>query len=85
MSTKHITDLQVLEAYKLYAEYSKFPQHYPKGYFPYVILQEMTGQCEKVCYRAMERAADRDLIEYGVSLRTGWLTEKGEKLLKEKG
>ena len=28
-----------------------------------------------------ERAARRDLVEYGVSLRTGWLTDKGRALL----
>jgi len=51
--------------------------------WPYEILQEVTGQPEKVCYKAMERADDRGLIDYGVSLRTGWITEEGMKLLKE--
>lgn len=51
--------------------------------WPYEYLQSWTGQPEKVCYRALERAEERGLIEYGVSLRTGWLTEKGEQLLKE--
>ena len=32
---------------------------------------------------AMERAYDHGLIECGVSLRTGWLTAKGEALLAE--
>lgn len=53
-----------------------------KDPWPYDLLAEWTGQPIKVCYRAMERAAERDLIEYGVSLRTGWLTDKGKALLK---
>ena len=51
--------------------------------YPYEILQKMTGQPAKVCYSAMERAAGRGYIEYGVSLRTGWLTGKGKELLKK--
>lgn len=36
---------------------------------------------EKVVYRVMEKLADENYLEYGVSLRTAWLTEKGEILL----
>lgn len=36
---------------------------------------------EKLAYSACERAERDDLIEYGVSLRTGWLTDKGKELL----
>jgi len=81
MSVKDISDKQVCEAYA-----EKERQHGPDfeyDYeFPYVILQRMTGQPEKVCYRAMERASNRGYIEYGVSLRTGWLTDEGIRLLK---
>lgn len=82
MSVKDISDKQVCEAYAE-AERQRGPdwnRHYD---FPYVILQRMTGQPEKVCYRAMERASDRGYIEYGVSLRTGWLTDKGRALIGE--
>ncbi|MCJ2023577.1 hypothetical protein [Methylobacterium sp. J-067] len=48
---------------------------------PVRILQEWTGQPLKVCYRCMERACDRGLIEYGVSLRCGWIDAKGYELL----
>lgn len=72
---KDIGDKQVCEAYKT----SREIQHVK---YPYEILHEITGQPEKVCYRTMERAFSRGYIEYGVSLRTGWLTEKGEELLK---
>ena len=75
MSRKDISDLLVVKAY---AEYSK-----NLGKFPYEILSEWTGQNEKVCYRAMERAYKHELIEYGVSLRTGWLTDKAKALLEE--
>lgn len=47
------------------------------------MLRLVTGAHPKVCLRAMERAARRGLVEYGVSLRTGWLTEAGKRLLSE--
>lgn len=74
MATKDISDKQVCEAY----EQSKNPPHM----WPHSILMKTTGQPEKVCWRAMERAYDRDYIECGVSLRSGWLTGKGKLLLK---
>jgi hypothetical protein len=73
MATKDITDRQVCEAYAARAK-DGLP-------WPDDRLAAMTGQCEKVCYRAMERAEQRGLIEYGVSLRSGWLTDKGLALL----
>lgn len=87
MATKDISDRTVCLAYEearlrkiaLDNNYLKIlPCKYPNE-----ILYEITGQPEKVCYRAMERAAKRGYIEYGVSLRTGWLTDKGDELLKE--
>jgi hypothetical protein len=47
------------------------------------ILMQATGQPEKVVYRAMERAYNRGYIEYGVSMRSGWLTEKGKAFYKQ--
>lgn len=73
MATKDITDLQVCQAYEAYWN--------DRSRWPYDFLMEWTGQPEKVCYRAMERACDRDLIDYGTSLRSGFLTEKGKALL----
>lgn len=79
MATKDITDKQVCEAY---AEMEKQRDEVAIDYeYPYVILQRWTGQPEKVCYRAMERADEHGYIEYGVSLRTGWLTDKGKELV----
>ena len=44
-----------------------------------------TRACEKYSHKAinvkMEELADRGYIEYGVSVRTGWLTDKGRAAL----
>jgi hypothetical protein len=77
MARKDVTDIMVLKAYK-----ERNSMEIGKRRWPYEILAEWTGQPMKVCYRAMERANDRGLIECGTSLRSGWLTEKGEELLK---
>ncbi len=76
MATKDITDVQVCEAVRE-ANECHF-QH-----FPYDFLGHWTRQPFKVCYCALERASRHGLIECGVSLRTGWLTEKGKALLRE--
>ncbi len=73
-----INDRQVCEAY---AKYKAFKQSGPHIKFADEFLQEMTGRPHDECYIAMEEAAGRDLIDYGVSLRSGWLTEKGKHLL----
>lgn len=74
MATKDITDKQVCEAY---VESKASP-----ALWPYEILERITNQPEKVCCRAMERARRRGFIDYGVSLRSGWLTEKGRELIE---
>lgn len=74
MATKDISDKQVCEAVKFSKENDFTP-------WPYEILAKVTGQPEKVCCRAIERACDRGYLDYGVSLRTAWLTDKGESLL----
>ena len=77
MAVKDISDVQVLRAFDEFKKGCDVePLRYPEDF-----LHEWTGQPYKVCLRAMERAEDRDLVEYGVSLHCGWLTEKGEKLL----
>lgn len=40
------------------------------------------GHNEKKAFRAMERELKRGYINYGVSLRTAWLTESGEEVMK---
>ena len=51
--------------------------------FPHEIIQENTGYPLKVIWSAIERDFDNNYIEYGVSMRTGWLTEKGLEYLKK--
>jgi len=74
MATRDITDLQVVLAY----EKAK-----SGALFPYEVLQKETGLSFKECNAACARADSRGLIDYGVSLRTGWITEKGRRLIEE--
>lgn len=80
MARKDVSDQQVVEAY---AEATRLRRGSPGSIvWPTDILMRVTGQCEKVCYRAMERAEQRGLLDFGVSLRAGWLTPQGEEFLK---
>lgn len=93
MARKDVTDLMVCQAY---ADAKATLPEAPPGYifgigigkplpatpWPYDLLMARTGECFKVCWKAMERACDRDLIEYGTNLRSGWLTDKGKALLR---
>ncbi len=73
----NISDKQVCLAYsKMYKNKNQVPEYADS------ILQGMTGHPMKVCHSAMQRAYDHGLIESGISLRSGWLTEKGERLVK---
>ena len=92
MSRKDVSDIQVCCAVELYNNLMRRQRStgreifgalpvYDAVPYPYEILSAVTGECEKVCFRAMERACDRGYIEYGVSLRTGWLTRKGAELI----
>ncbi len=75
MATKDITDKQVAQAYRAKSETQDC-------LWPYDFLHKWTGQPIKVCYRAMERAHKRGLVDYGTSLRSGWLTRKGVDLIE---
>lgn len=76
MATKDVSDYQVLCA----VEEATKNSH---SEWSYDILERETGECTKVCYRALERAHRNGLIDYGVSLRTAWITEEGKKFLEE--
>jgi len=84
MARKDITDRQVLLAYREREALMNLPEnanrHVP---YPEEILSALTGQCEKVCYRAMERAFTRGYLDYGMWLRGAWITEEGEEFLKQ--
>lgn len=89
MATKDISDEQVCRAMQALPPLLTEPfglfgvSRHPLPPFPYEALAAETGQPEKVCFRATERAERRGLIEYGVSLRTGWLTATGRALLRK--
>jgi hypothetical protein len=79
MATKDITDRQVLAAYD---ESRRTRESGTKGWgWSEDLLAKTTGQPVKVCVCAMRRAEERGLIECGVSLHSGWITEKGRELL----
>lgn len=77
MKRADISDLEVLAAYHDRDRHS--------DPWPYQILARKFGCCEKLAYRACQRACDHDLLDYGVSLRAGWITEKGQALLESAG
>lgn len=80
MARKDISDIQVLRAYKQ-AE-RNWKANDGRRWWPEEILVVETGQPVKVCLAAMERAFDRGLIDYGVSLRSGYITLAGKALLE---
>ena len=44
-------------------------------------LADATGRSLDACEKALRRAADRGYLDYGVSLRTAWLTDAGLRLI----
>ena len=72
MKRKDISTLIVLEAAKNHA-----------GMMTWECIKEITGAPEKIIYAAMQREDDRGYLEWGVSLRTAWLTDKGKAKLEE--
>ena len=44
-------------------------------------LSIMTERSVMDCEKALQRAADRGYLDYGVSLRTAWLTDAGLRLI----
>lgn len=97
MATKDISDFQVVKAVQDYqaamqaiwdgvheGKYLDAPLVlYDAPIFPYKALANQTGEPEKVCLRAMERADKRGLIVCGAMYWAAWLTAKGKKLLEE--
>lgn len=72
MKTSDISDLDVCKAYLVWRYIGKYL---------YEILMGQFGCPYKVGYAACKRADRKGLVDCGVSLRTGWLTEKGEQLV----
>lgn len=74
MATKDISDLLVCKAYRKGEGLSN-------GYVDEILMAE-TGEVQKVCLSAMSRACGRGLVDYGISLRSGFLTKEGRELLE---
>lgn len=55
--------------------------HYADGSAPWRRLAERYHVPEKVVYAKMEKLYDRGLIDFGVSLRTGWPSDRGRALI----
>lgn len=80
MATKDISDVDVLLAY---GDAKALRESGTIVVWPEDLLTARLEQHEKVCLRAMERACKRGLIEYGVSLHAGWITDDGRRVLQE--
>lgn len=80
MQRKDITQEMVLLACEEFTRENQTGPFTPK---PNCIerLRARTGAPEKVLYAAMWREEDRGTIDYGVSVRCAWPTEKGESIL----
>lgn len=74
MAVKDITDVQVCLA---------VVERKMRGSSACQVLHEMTGQPMKVCWRALERAERRGLIDCGSSLNVAYLIPEGFLLLLE--
>ena len=84
MACKDIDDLEVLQAYADYwAARLATDAAKREWIWPEKLLESRTGQAPKVCWRAMERCGRRGYLEWGVSLRGGWLTDKGARYLDD--
>lgn len=70
-SLKDIPDIVVLKRQKEWCENKDLP-------FTYEAFPQWP---EKLIYRKMEKLVDKGYLEYGVSLRTSWLTDKGLELI----
>ena len=58
---------------------SKYQEDFP---FTYEAFPQWP---EKLVFKKMEKLADLGYLDYGVSLRTAWLSEKGIKFLEDNG
>ena len=76
-----IEDITVLRAYKQYNDKPEYTGIVDRPLFADEVLRRMTGQPWKVCWRAMERCEKKGYITVGTSLRSAWLSEKGEEAL----
>lgn len=75
MATKDISDLQCCIAAMPSERYERTGEK----------LMKLTGQPEKVCERALERAIRRGYLDCGLGAWWAFLVEPGEELLRANG
>ena len=76
---KHVPELEMLRAIRAFRE--DLEGGNLRAPFPYERLGDRFPW--KVLYRKMEQMDEKGCLEYGVSLSTGWLTDKGKARLRE--
>ena len=89
LQLKHISDREILEAVQAFAEANR--RYWRPGMtleaglagkVPETPDVALAGKYpEKLILRKMEVLDDRGFLEYGVSLRTAWLTDAGKAYL----
>jgi hypothetical protein len=82
MKRRDITDQMVCQAVADWRSEDIWNRYHLGGFIE-GLLMERTGAPLKVVMSAMERTDRRGYIDYGVSLRTAWLTDTGEQLLAQ--
>lgn len=68
-----------LRAFSVVQEHRFDEDRNPGYWFADAVLERM-GYEPNVADSIIRRLASRDYIEWGVSMRTGWLTERGERV-----
>ena len=88
--TKDVSTIEVLTKQHEWSENNKKsggmvspPEKDYKENFPFT-YERFKNMPEKVVYRKMEKLNAQGYLEYGVSLRTAWLTEKGLLTINDK-
>jgi hypothetical protein len=72
---KDIPDIEVLEYQQRWWEDNNLPYVYEE-------LGKKYGS-QKLVLKKMEKLVENKYLEYGVSLRTAWLTDKGKSLISK--
>lgn len=82
LQVKDVSDLQVLCAVEKYLKV-KNTSYYSSPWD--ILCEEIPGLHYKVGYRAVMRAMSAGLLDYGVSVRCCFITNKGNEILNASG
>ena len=82
---KHMkrSDIPTIEVLKAYQKYDQNRYSESITEFPTEMLMKKYNCSEKLVYSAIQRDYNNGLIEFGISIRTGWLTDKGIDILRD--